>query len=154
VRKRSAVDFVYKNIKLAALLLISGSMRQSDAEAANSVQIERINDLWAYVLPDDKLVTGSSYGNKKCFANSKATGAIESLFSLDLGRNVIGSTLRPLLRRGIRRVARTDRHRRFHNSSGVSKTHVQTRPRTPRFRDLLCAKCAAGSILTSVPLLI
>lgn len=68
-------------------------MRQSDAEAANSVQIERINDLWAYVLPDDKLVTGSSYGNKKCFANSKATGAIESLFSLDLGRNVIGSTL-------------------------------------------------------------
>ncbi|MGZ4862588.1 MAG: hypothetical protein ACXV2E_07405, partial [Halobacteriota archaeon] len=68
-------------------------MRQSDAEAANIVQIERIYDLWAYVLPDDKLVTGSSYGNKKCFANSKATGAIESLFSLDLGRNVIGSTL-------------------------------------------------------------
>ena len=68
-------------------------MRQSEAEAANIVQIERIDDLWAYVLPDDKLVTGSSYGNKKCFANSKATGAIESLFSLDLGRNVIGSTL-------------------------------------------------------------
>jgi len=68
-------------------------MRQSEVGAANTVQIERINDLWAYVLPDDKLVTGSSYGNKKCFANSKATGAIENLFSLDLGRNVIGSTL-------------------------------------------------------------
>jgi len=68
-------------------------MRQSEAEAANIVQIERINNLWAYVLPDDKLVTGSSYGNKRCFANSKATGAIENLFSTDLGRNVIGSTL-------------------------------------------------------------
>ena len=45
------------------------------------------------MLPDDKLVTGSSFGNKKCYANSKATGAIENLFSLDLGRNVIGSTL-------------------------------------------------------------
>jgi hypothetical protein len=68
-------------------------MRQSEAEAANTAQIERINNLWAYVLPDDKLVTGSSFGNKKCYANSKATGAIENLFSLDLGRNVIGSTL-------------------------------------------------------------
>ncbi|MGZ4847560.1 MAG: alpha-L-rhamnosidase-related protein, partial [Halobacteriota archaeon] len=68
-------------------------MRQTDAEASNIVQIERINDLWAYVLPDNKLVTGSSFGNKKCFVNSKATGAIENLFSLDLGRNVIGSTL-------------------------------------------------------------
>ncbi|HYA32739.1 MAG TPA: amylo-alpha-1,6-glucosidase [Candidatus Bathyarchaeia archaeon] len=68
-------------------------MRPGEAETTNIVQIERINNLWAYVLPDDKLVTGSGYGNKKCFANSKATGAIESLFSLDLGRNVIGSTL-------------------------------------------------------------
>lgn len=75
------------------MLLRRVLMRQTEAEAANIVEIERINDLWAYVLPDNKLVTGSSYGNKKCFVNSKATGAIESLFSLDLGRNVIGSTL-------------------------------------------------------------
>ncbi|HYB59656.1 MAG TPA: amylo-alpha-1,6-glucosidase, partial [Candidatus Acidoferrales bacterium] len=68
-------------------------MSQTEAETANVVEIERINGLWAYVLPDNKLVTGSSYGNKKCFVNSKATGAIESLFSLDLGRNVVGSTL-------------------------------------------------------------
>jgi hypothetical protein len=93
VREHPIGDFVYKNIKLGALRLLRVSMRQSEVGAANTVQIERINDLWAYVLPDDKLVTGSSYGNKKCFANSKATGAIENLFSLDLGRNVIGSTL-------------------------------------------------------------
>jgi len=68
-------------------------MRYSEGEEPNIVQVERINELWAYVLPDDKLVTGSSYGNKKCFANSKATGAIENLFSIDIGRNVIGSTL-------------------------------------------------------------
>jgi hypothetical protein len=93
VREHPIGDFVYKNIKLGALRLLRVSMRQSEAEAAKTVRIERINDLWAYVLPDDKLVTGSSYGNKKCFANSKATGAIENLFSLDLGRNVVGSTL-------------------------------------------------------------
>ncbi|MGZ4903346.1 MAG: amylo-alpha-1,6-glucosidase [Halobacteriota archaeon] len=68
-------------------------MRYNEAGEPSIVQVERIDDLWAYVLPDDKLVTGSSYGNRRCFANSKATGAIENLFSVALGRNVVGSTL-------------------------------------------------------------
>ncbi|MGZ4918086.1 MAG: amylo-alpha-1,6-glucosidase [Halobacteriota archaeon] len=68
-------------------------MKYSEAGEPSIVHVERINDLWAYVLPDDKLVTGSSYGNRRCFANSKATGAIENLFSIELGRNVVGSTL-------------------------------------------------------------
>jgi glycogen debranching enzyme len=61
------------------------------SEVTTVVKVDRINQMWSYVLPDNKLVTGSSYGNKKCYANSKATGAIENLFSIDIGRNVIGS---------------------------------------------------------------
>ncbi len=63
------------------------------SEETSVVKIDRINQMWSYVLPDNRLVTGSSYGNRKCYANSKATGAIENLFSVDLGRNVIGSTV-------------------------------------------------------------
>jgi GH15 family glucan-1,4-alpha-glucosidase len=44
-------------------------------------------------IPDSELVVGSSLGNDKCWVTSKGTGAVQSLFSTDLGRNVFGSFL-------------------------------------------------------------
>ncbi|HEY3281033.1 MAG TPA: hypothetical protein VGN26_02055, partial [Armatimonadota bacterium] len=47
--------------------------------------------LLVYELPEDALGAGSSLGNDKAWINSKATGALERLFSLDLGQVVAGS---------------------------------------------------------------
>lgn len=42
-------------------------------------------------IADSELVVGSSLGNDKCWVTSKGTGAVQSLFSVDLGKNVFGS---------------------------------------------------------------
>jgi glycogen debranching enzyme len=47
--------------------------------------------LLIYELPEEALGAGSSLGNDKGWVNSKATGALERLFSLDLGQVVFGS---------------------------------------------------------------
>lgn len=47
--------------------------------------------LLVYELPEDSLAVGSSLGNDSVWINSKATGALERLFSLDIGQMVAGS---------------------------------------------------------------
>jgi glycogen debranching enzyme len=42
-------------------------------------------------VPDSELVVGSSLGNDKCWVTSKGTGAVQGLFSVDLGKAVFGS---------------------------------------------------------------
>ncbi len=44
-----------------------------------------------YVVSDGELAHGSSLGNAACWVTTKATGAIESIFSLDVGQAVFGS---------------------------------------------------------------
>jgi len=51
----------------------------------------RPEDLPCYYLPDSALEMGASLGNSKCWVNTKGDGAIEHLFSTDLGRIVIGT---------------------------------------------------------------
>ncbi|MBI3945219.1 MAG: hypothetical protein HY321_04820 [Armatimonadetes bacterium] len=47
--------------------------------------------LFTYELPDTELPHGSSLGNAHGFVTSKGTGAMEGLFSTDLGRRVTGA---------------------------------------------------------------
>lgn len=44
-----------------------------------------------YAVPDDELAHGSSLGNAGTWLTTKATGAIEAVYSLSLGRNVFGA---------------------------------------------------------------
>ncbi|NLC59347.1 MAG: hypothetical protein GX774_21115 [Armatimonadetes bacterium] len=55
--------------------------------------VTRVRDdgLVVYELPDTELPHGSSLGNAHGFATSKGTGAMEGLFSIDLGRRVTGT---------------------------------------------------------------
>jgi len=45
----------------------------------------------SYVLPDDRVAAGASLGNSAVWVNIKATGAIERVFSTELGSCLIGS---------------------------------------------------------------
>jgi len=46
-----------------------------------------------YVVSDGELAHGSSLGNSSCWMSTKSTGAIEAVFSLDVGENVFESCL-------------------------------------------------------------
>jgi hypothetical protein len=47
----------------------------------------------SYVLADDRVATGASLGNAAVWVNVKSTGAIERVFSTELGVSVVGSVL-------------------------------------------------------------
>jgi hypothetical protein len=47
--------------------------------------------IYTYTVADTDLAHGSSLGNAKAWATSKGTGAIQGLFSTDLGKMVTGS---------------------------------------------------------------
>ncbi len=49
------------------------------------------NGLYIYRVSDKELAHGSSLGNAKAWATSKGTGAVESVFSVDVGMEVLGS---------------------------------------------------------------
>ncbi len=59
-------------------------------KAAREGELGR-EQLFVYDLAEQDLGAGSSLGNDKCWVTSKATGAIEQLFSLDVGRAVAGA---------------------------------------------------------------
>lgn len=56
-----------------------------------SPRIALRNGVYTYRVPETELAYGSSLGNAKAWATSKGTGAIESLFSVDVGARVLGS---------------------------------------------------------------
>ncbi|CDM65355.1 MGH1-like glycoside hydrolase domain-containing protein [Pyrinomonas methylaliphatogenes] len=70
--------------------------------------------IFVYELSEQDLGAGSSLGNDKCWVTSKATGAIEQLFSLDIGRAVAGAV-------NIRYS--TAQHGVRHRSDSVAGTH-------------------------------
>ncbi len=49
------------------------------------------DELPAYFLPDHDLEMGASFGNTHCWVTTKGTGDIESLFSTQLGKSVVGA---------------------------------------------------------------
>ena len=51
----------------------------------------RPHELPSYFLPDTDLEMGASLGNSRCWVTTKGTGDIESIFSTDLGMNVLGA---------------------------------------------------------------
>ncbi len=48
-------------------------------------------ELPAYFIPDTDLEMGASLGNTRCWATTKGSGDVQSLFSTYLGQNVIGA---------------------------------------------------------------
>jgi len=64
--------------------------------ATGAVQTVREGDsgkerILVYDLSEDALGAGSSLGNDRGWVNSKATGALERLFSLEIGQSVVGA---------------------------------------------------------------
>lgn len=57
--------------------------------SASGAAVQR--GLHVYRVPESELAHGSSLGNAKAWATSKATGAMESMFSVDTGMEVFGS---------------------------------------------------------------
>jgi len=47
--------------------------------------------LYVYHVRESELAHGTSLGNAKCWATSKATGAVERVFSVDTGMEVFAS---------------------------------------------------------------
>src|ERR671934_1530794 len=45
----------------------------------------------SYTLPDDALAMGASLGNSALWVNTKGTGAIERIFSVDVGQSLAGA---------------------------------------------------------------
>lgn len=52
-----------------------------------------LSDLPTYVVPGEDLAHGSSLGNAGCWLTTKSTGAIESVFCMETGRDVFGACL-------------------------------------------------------------
>jgi hypothetical protein len=61
--------------------------RSVDSFAPEALQPDQLH---SYSLPDTGLEMGASLGNARCWVNTKGNGAIEHLFSTDLGRIVVG----------------------------------------------------------------
>jgi len=83
--------------------------RQEVRERAERSRTALRNGIYTYIVPDTDLSHGSSLGNAHAWATSKGTGAIQSLFSTDVGMEVTGSLVvnlfapyRDLLRAGRR----------------------------------------------------
>src|SRR5438270_12242281 len=45
----------------------------------------------SYTLPDDALAMGASLGNSALWVNTKRTGALERVFSVDVGQTLAGA---------------------------------------------------------------
>jgi len=54
-------------------------------------QVSLRNGIFTYTIPDTDLAHGTSLGNARAWATSKGTGAIQSLFSTEVGIEVTGS---------------------------------------------------------------
>lgn len=54
-------------------------------------QVSMRNGIFTYTIPDTDLAHGTSLGNARAWAASKGTGAIQSLFSTEVGVEVTGS---------------------------------------------------------------
>lgn len=63
--------------------------REKNISASPRVALQ--NGLYIYRVTDKELAHGSSLGNAKAWAISKGTGAIEGIFSVDVGMEVLGS---------------------------------------------------------------
>jgi hypothetical protein len=57
---------------------------------SEKVTVSRDNGMYVYHLPDDQLGQGSSFGNARAWAETKGNGDMLRLFSVELGRDVLG----------------------------------------------------------------
>jgi Mannosylglycerate hydrolase MGH1-like glycoside hydrolase domain len=74
------------------------------------------HELPTYFIPDTDLEMGASLGNTGCWATTKGTGDIESLFSAHLGKTVVGAIC--LRYSGVgHRIIRPGRHEAVTNAS-------------------------------------
>ena len=69
--------------------MIDGRSSPGPAENSRNESLER--KLPAYILPEAALGTGASLGNRALWVNTKATGAIERVFSIEVGAAVTGA---------------------------------------------------------------
>lgn len=65
--------------------------RETVRERAESSRVGLRQGLFTYSIADTDLAHGTSLGNARAWATSKGTGAIEGLFSIDLGLQITGS---------------------------------------------------------------
>jgi glycogen debranching enzyme len=94
-----------------------------------------------YCLPDNALEMGASLGNSKCWVNTKGDGAIEHLFSTDLGLVVIGTINICYAGIGSRLVWREKEHEAggaalAGHPSALPDAFVQLRPEAPGYFEL------------------
>src|SRR5438067_740839 len=59
---------------------------------SENVRVSRDNGLYVYHIDDDQLGQGSSFGNAHAWAETKGTGDMLNLFSIDIGEQVLSGT--------------------------------------------------------------
>ncbi len=86
------------------------TVQRSRATGLPSSEPRRPGELPSYHLADDQLEMGASFGNAKCWVNTRGTGSIEQIFACDLGLLVYGAVVVRYTGVG-NRLVRPGRHR-------------------------------------------